>query len=103
MPAFIFMSLYESDIDFSLFVKILLFLSLYAFVTFLLTRFIARVLGLDRGQSILFTNSNLFYNAGNYGVPVKYHVFRRDPCAMSVPVLVVVLQSRLDYAYGRFA
>src|SRR5690625_491644 len=103
MPAFIFMSLYESDIDFSLFVKILLFLSLYAFVTFLITRFIARFLGLDRGQSILFTNSNLFYNAGNYGVPVNDLVFRSDPYAMSVQVIMVVFQNMFAYSYGIFS
>src|SRR5699024_92870 len=83
--------------------KILLFLSLYAFVTFLITRFIARFLGLDRGQSILFTNSNLFYNAGNYGVPVNDLVFRSDPYAMSVQVIMVVFQNMFAYSYGIFS
>ncbi len=103
MPAFIFMSLYESDIDFSLLLKILLFLGLYAFVTFIITRSIANAIGLDKGKRILFTNSNLFYNAGNYGVPVNDLVFRSDPYAMSVQVIMVVFQNMFAYSYGIFS
>lgn len=103
MPAFIFMSLYESDIDFSLLLKIIFFLGIYALVTFVITRFIAKFLGLNKGQRILFTNSNLFYNAGNYGVPVNDLVFKSDPYAMSVQVIMVVFQNMLAYSYGIFS
>lgn len=103
MPAFIFMSLYESEIVFSLLLKIIFFLGLYAFVTFVITRLIAKFIGLDKSRSILFTNSNLFYNAGNYGVPVNDLVFKSDPYAMSVQVIMVVFQNMLVYSYGIFS
>ncbi|WP_411842679.1 AEC family transporter [Salinicoccus sp. HZC-1] len=103
MPAFIFMSLYESDIDFSLLLKIIFFLGLYAFVTFVITQLIAKFIGLDKGRRTLFTNSNLLYNAGNYGVPVNDLVFKSDPYAMSVQVIIVVFQNMFAYSYGIFS
>src|SRR5699024_6923383 len=83
MPAFIFVSLYESDIDFSLLLNVIFLLGIFAVVTFVITRAIGKFMGLDKGQRILFTNSNLFYNAGNYGVPVNDLVFKSDPFAMT--------------------
>src|SRR5690625_1075542 len=75
MPVFIFMNLFEADLELTLLISVLLFLILYAALTFVLTYFIGRAIGLGPGHQILFTNSNLFYNAGNYGVPVNDLVF----------------------------
>ena len=103
MPAFIFMSLYESDIDFSLLLNVIFLLGIFAVVTFVITRAIGKLMGLDKGQRVLFTNSNLFYNAGNYGVPVNDLVFKSDPFAMTVQVMLVVFQNMLAYSYGIFS
>lgn len=100
MPVFIFMNLFEADMDFTLLVYVLLFLLLYAALTFLLTYLTGRAMGLGYGHQILFTNSNLFYNAGNYGVPVNDLVFRSDPYAMSVQIMMVFFQNMFAYSYG---
>ncbi|TVT27281.1 AEC family transporter [Salinicoccus cyprini] len=103
MPAFIFMSLYESSIDFSLLFGVMLFLILYALLSFILSRLIAKVMKLDKDRTVLFTNANLFYNAGNYGVPVNDLVFRSDPYAMSIQVMLVVFQNMFAFSYGIFS
>lgn len=100
MPVFIFMNLFEADMDFTLLMYVLLFLLLYAALTFVLTYFIGRVMGLSYGHQVLFTNSNLFYNAGNYGVPVNDLVFRSDPYAMSIQIMMVFFQNMFAYSYG---
>ncbi|WP_462421636.1 AEC family transporter [Salinicoccus sp. Marseille-QA3877] len=100
MPVFIFMNLFEADMELTLLMSVLLFLILYAALTFLLTYFVGRAMGLDPGHQILFTNSNLFYNAGNYGVPVNDLVFRSDPFAMSVQIMMVFFQNMFAYSYG---
>lgn len=100
MPAFVFMNLYESDIDFMLLVYVFLFLILYAGVTFFICTLLGKWMGLDYGHSILFRNSNLFYNAGNYGVPVNDLVFRSDPFAMSIQIMMMVFQNVFAYSYG---
>ncbi|MCG7333220.1 AEC family transporter [Salinicoccus roseus] len=103
MPAFIFMSLYESSIDFALLINVMLFLIIYAVASFIVVKLIARLLGLSRDRTVLFTNSNLFYNAGNYGVPVNDLVFRSDPYAMSIQVMMVVFQNMFAFSYGIFS
>lgn len=100
MPVFIFMNLFEADMEFTLLMSVLLFLILYAALTFLLTYFVGKAMGLGPGHQILFTNSNLFYNAGNYGVPVNDLVFRSDPFAMSVQIMMVFFQNMFAYSYG---
>ena len=100
MPVFIFMNLFEADMELTLLMSVLLFLILYAALTFLLTYFVGKAMGLDPGHQILFTNSNLFYNAGNYGVPVNDLVFRSDPFAMSVQIMMVFFQNMFAYSYG---
>jgi predicted permease len=100
MPGFVFMNLYEADIDFLLLVYVLLFLILYAFVTFVLSTLISKMIGLDKGHTVLYRNANLFYNAGNYGVPVNDLVFRSDPFATSIQVMMVVFQNIFAFSYG---
>lgn len=100
MPIFIFMNLFEADMEFTLLMSVLLFLILYAALTFVLTYFIGKAMGLGTGHQILFTNANLFYNAGNYGVPVNDLVFRSDPYAMSIQIMMVFFQNMFAYSYG---
>lgn len=100
MPVFIFMNIFDAEIDFTLLVYVLLFLILYAALTFLITYFAGRAMGLDYGHQVLFSNSNLFYNAGNYGVPVNDLVFRSDPYAMSIQIMMVFFQNMFAYSYG---
>src|SRR5699024_8959893 len=102
MPVFIFMNLFEADLELTLLMSVLMFLILYAALTFVLTYFIGRAIGLGPGHQILFTNSNLFYNAGNYGVPVNDLVFRSDPFAMSVQIMMVFFKICLRTHTGSY-
>src|SRR5699024_8272119 len=49
------------------------------------------------------TNSIVFYNSGNYGVPVNDLVFKSDPFAMSVQVIVLTMQNIFLFSYGIFS
>lgn len=102
MPGFIFMNLYNTDIDFSLLLYILMFLFMFAVISYIVSRVIAAISGVKEEHKVLFTNSSLFYNAGNYGVPVNDLVFKSDPFAMSVQVMMVVFQNIIAFSYGVF-
>src|SRR5690625_1942420 len=102
MPGFIFMNLYNTDIDFGLLLYILIFLFIFAVISYVVSRIIAAIFGVDKRHTVLFTNSSLFYNAGNYGVPVNDLVFKSDPFAMSVQVMMVVFQNIIAFSYGIF-
>ncbi|MDN8848341.1 AEC family transporter, partial [Staphylococcus aureus] len=57
----------------------------------------------DKGEATTLTNSVLFFNSGNYGVPVNDLVFKGDPLAMSVQVIVLSLQNIFTFSYGIFS
>ncbi|CEA01320.1 Membrane transport protein [Jeotgalicoccus saudimassiliensis] len=102
IPGFIFMNLYKSNIDFTLLLYIMVFLFIFALISYAASVIIAKISGVKGQHTVLFTNSSLFYNAGNYGVPVNDLVFKSDPFAMSVQVMMVVFQNIIAYSYGIF-
>src|SRR5690625_370228 len=103
MPGFIFVRLYETDILLGLFVKVLGFIIFFVIILFILSNVIGRILGLSSGEKVTLTNSVMFFNSGNYGVPVNDLVFRGDPFAMSIQVVVLMFQNILIFSYGIFS
>lgn len=103
VPAFIFVRLYETDIVWHLFLQVIIFVVVLVSLLYILSRVTARLLGLDKRQKVTFTNSVVFYNSGNYGVPVNDLVFRGDPFAMSIQVIVLMFQNIFTFSYGIFS
>ena len=103
VPAFIFVKLYSTQFSASLFGKVLLFFILLVIILYAISTLFAKILGLDRGKKTTFSNSTIFFNSGNYGVPVNELVFKGDPFAMSIQVIVLTLQNILTFSYGIFA
>lgn len=103
VPAFIFVKLYSTQFSASLFGEVLLFFILLVIILYAISTLFAKILGLDRGKKTTFTNSTMFFNSGNYGVPVNELAFKGDPFAMSIQVIVLTLQNILTFSYGIFA
>lgn len=103
VPGFIFVKLYSTKISFSLFGSILGFFILYIAILFIISDLIGRVIGLKKGEKTTFTNSVMFFNSGNYGVPVNDLVFKSDPFAMSIQVIMLTLQNIFLFSYGIFS
>ena len=103
VPAFIFVKLYSTQFSASLFGKLLLFFILLVIILYAISTLFTKILGLDRGKKTPFSNSTMFFNSGNYGVPVNELAFKGDPFAMSIQVIVLTLQNILTFSYGIFA
>lgn len=103
VPGFIFVKLYETSISAQLFGNILLFFILYVLLLFLIAMVIGRLKGMEKGMRTTFTNSAIFFNSGNYGVPVNDLVFRSDPFAMSIQVIMLTMQNIFLFSYGVFS
>ncbi|MRH41684.1 AEC family transporter [Aquibacillus halophilus] len=103
IPGFIFVKLYSTEITLNLFSNIFLFFCFYVLVLYLISIVISKFMGLDKGEKTAFSNSVMFYNSGNYGVPVNDLVFRSDPFAMSIQVIVLALQNIFLFSYGIFS
>lgn len=102
VPGFIFVRLYETTIDGQLFLYVFGFFVLLVVTLFIVAVIIAKWLKITDGKRTTFTNSAMFFNSGNYGVPVNDLVFRSDPYAMSIQVLVLTLQNIFLFSYGIF-
>ena len=103
VPAFIFVKLYSTQFSASLFGQVLLFFILLVIILYAISTLFTKILGLDRGKKTTFTNSTMFFNSGNYGVPVNELAFKGDPFAMSIQVIVLTLQNIFTFSYGIFA
>src|SRR5690625_7566528 len=93
MTDFIFVKLYETHFIVKLFFYIIIFFLIYMFFLFLISYILAKVLKYNKAKRTTLTNSVLFFNSGNYSVPINDFVFNGDPLAMSVQVIIVTMQN----------
>ena len=103
VPGFIFVKLYSTRISASLFTNVFLFFILYVVLLYFLAGLIGKLIGLKHGKKTAFVNSAMFFNSGNYGVPVNDLVFKSDPFAMSIQVITLTLQNIFLFSYGIFS
>ncbi|SHH64041.1 AEC family transporter [Virgibacillus chiguensis] len=103
VPGFIFVKLYDTTFSGQLLLQIVVFFILFIALLYIVATITARFIGFDKGKSTTFSNSILFFNSGNYGVPVNDLVFKSDPVAMSIQVIILTLQNILLFSYGIFS
>lgn len=103
VPGFIFVKLYEAEFTASLFGNVFSFFVLYVLFLFIISHVAAKFLRFTDGKKVTFTNSIVFFNSGNYGVPVNDLVFKGDSFAMSIQVVVLTLQNIFIFSYGVFS
>lgn len=100
VPGLIFTRLYEADLAWALFLKVLIFFIVLSISLYFVSIFITKILHLTKGQQLAFSHSSLFYNSGNYGISVNELVFKQDAVALAVQVLILTFQNFLVYSYG---
>lgn len=103
VPGFIFVKLYSTHFAAKLFLYVVIFFIIYIAILFLASGGIARLQKYDKAKRTTLANGVLFFNSGNYGVPVNDLVFKGDPLAMSVQVIVLTLQNIFTFTYGIFS
>ncbi|TLS36584.1 AEC family transporter [Pseudalkalibacillus caeni] len=103
IPGFVFTYLYKTEFSLQLFSQVLLFFLILIVVLYFVVQLISKMFHFNKGVRVVFTNSVLLFNAGNYGVPVNDLVFKHDPFALSIQVIVMTLQNILAYSFGIFS
>ncbi|MCJ7841728.1 AEC family transporter [Lederbergia sp. NSJ-179] len=99
-PALIFIKLYESVFSPTVFFGVILFCLLFVTIIYMLSSLVAKLWKMEKSKKLTFTNSTVFYNSANYGIPVNDLVFKHDPFAMSIQVIVAAFQNTLVFSYG---
>ena len=96
VPFFIFMQIYSTKLPKDLF-KILVFVSVLAIINSVITTIISKVRRYDEGFKNAFTNSIMFYNSGNIGIPLITLIFSSGPFLINgkTPYLVLALTTQI--------
>ncbi|SER47779.1 hypothetical protein SAMN04487944_1059 [Gracilibacillus ureilyticus] len=102
VPGFIFVKLYEATFGLELFLQVFGFFLLLVALLYIIAILIAKVMHITGSKRNTFANSVMFFNSGNYGVPVNDLVFKSDPFAMSIQVIMLTLQNIFLFSYGIF-
>ncbi|MBY9082344.1 AEC family transporter [Paenibacillus sp. HN-1] len=99
-PAAVFMSMYQSEMSYSLLGTVVGFYAIYIGILYALSFVLTRVLKYKPGMRAAFTNSVMLDNSGNYGMPVNSLAFHGNPLAASLQSLIMTLQALLTFTYG---
>lgn len=102
LPVVVFVNLYESDIDQSIFLDILTFQVVFSFILMLVSHLLTKLLRLDRGMTATFKNSVVLINSGNFGLPVSQLVFSSNPIGVTTQIIVMIIQTFITHTYGLF-
>lgn len=96
VPFFIFMQIYSTKLPKDI-VRILIFVIILAIVNAVITNIISRARRYDEGFKNAFTNSIMFYNSGNIGIPLITLIFSSGPFLINgkTPYLVVALTTQI--------
>ncbi len=102
VPALIIVEIYNTEIKDNM-LKVLIFSLLLIIVLDLLVRFIAKLRKNTLCRRNAIKNSAMFYNAGNFGIPLIMLIFKGTPYeahAMSIQIIILVIQGLTFHTIG---
>ncbi len=102
VPGIIFVKLYETEFILGLMMGVFGFCFLLMFILWLFAIIVSKLLKHESSMSAAFSNTVIFYNSANYGIPVNDLAFRQDPFAMSIQIFVLTVQNIVIFSYGVF-
>jgi predicted permease len=96
VPFFIFMQIYSTQLPRDI-LKILVFVTVLAITNAVITTIISKVRRYDEGFKNAFTNSIMFYNSGNIGIPLITLIFSSGTFLINgkTPYLTVALTTQI--------
>jgi predicted permease len=102
IPAVLFVKIYEARVSLRFVGQVLFFVITVEALMYVLGAALAHFLKYPRGISKAFTNSLLFFNSGNYGLPLVELAFHGNPVATASQVFVMLTQNVSTSTFGVF-
>lgn len=102
VPPVLFVKIYETRVTFGLFVAVAGFVLAICLIMYVLSLVVSRLFKYPAGEKIAFTNAMLFFNSGNYGLPLVALAFNGNPLAMTVQIFIMLVQNVLTNTLGVF-
>jgi malate permease and related proteins len=104
VPALVFVKLYETRIE-SEHLQALLYAVIYMAALAVLAAILSRIRKQTKPMGNAFANSIMFYNSGNFGLPLVTLVFQNSPYlayAVSIQIMVLLVQNLSTNTIGIF-
>lgn len=102
VPAVLFIKIYETEVTFRFFFQVLVYVSTIQIIMYFISIIISKVFKYDKGTSKAFCNSLIFFNSGNYGLPLIDLVTKGDPIAVTSQVFIMLMQNITTNTIGVF-
>lgn len=102
VPAFLFVNIYESKLSAAELSRIALHFALFFSIIAILTWGVATLFGFGDRMKRALTASVIFYNSGNYGIPVAQLAFQGATLPLQVQAAMVMLQNISTFTVGVF-
>ena len=102
VPAFLFVNIYESKLTLAQLSLIGLHFALFFSVISVLAWSVASLFGFGDRMKRALTASVIFYNSGNYGIPVAQLAFSGATLPLQVQAAMVMLQNIATFTVGVF-
>jgi len=101
IPSVLVVKIYEAQVTLQFFWTLIIYIIGIQLIMMLLGEIIPRILKYPRSIRKCFSNSLLFFNSGNYGLPLIELVFK-NPVATTAQVFIMVIQNITTNTVGVF-
>ena len=101
-PAVIFIKIYQTDVTFGFFAIVAGYILMIELCMLLIAEIISRLMKYPRSMKKAFSNSLLFFNSGNYGLPMADLIFKSNPIAVTCQLFIMIVQNITANTFGVF-
>lgn len=102
LPALLFVSMYDTKIDKSIAIKIILHSVIIFVLLYILCVVVCKILKYDKVTASSFNNSITLYNSGNFCLPLV-QILYNNPLAVSIQIVIMTVQSIATNTIGIYS
>lgn len=102
IPSVIITNLYHNTIQKDVLFSIIIYLALFFILMHLICVMWIKLLKMPSKLAGSFKNSVVLYNSNSYGLVVNNLVFRSDPVAITMQIIILTVQNILTFTYGLY-
>ena len=100
IPALLFVKIVEMTVALSLFWTVLQVLVLTFIAIYIISLFTTKVMKYEKKTSASFINSTILFNSGNFCIPLIELLFKTNPLAHAVQIIILIFQSTMTNTFG---
>jgi len=102
IPSLLVTKIYEANVTLKFFGTLFVYIMGIQLIMMIFGEVIPRLLKYPKSNRKCFSNSLLFFNSGNYGLPLIELVFNHNPIATTAQVFIMVIQNITTNTIGVF-